>query len=130
VLVSTGSIKAKKFVVGRPKLLPAMQAGIDMSENYLRFSLKDNTSVFLKIDFAMFSFLSAAERGVPVLYMESVMTKRVWRFVERLQQFVEQDDDDTVEVALFDIQNKAEYKVEIDLEEKKYTAIKRVSQSD
>lgn len=129
VLVSTGSMKTKKFAVGHPRLLPSMQAGIDMAENYLRFSPKDHPSVFLKIDFAMFSFLSAAERGVPVLYMESVMTKRVWRFVERLQQLVEQEDD-AVEIALFDIQNKVEYKVEIDLEEKKYTAIRRVSQSD
>lgn len=129
VLISTGSMKAKKFVVSHPRLLPAMKAGIDMAENYLRFSPKDCTSVFLKIDFAMFSFLSAAERGVPVLYMESVMTKRVWRFVEQLQRCVEQDDD-AVEVSLFDIQNKMEYKVEIDLDEKKYTAIKRVPQKD
>lgn len=121
-------MKAKKFVVGRPKLLPSMQAGIDMAENYLRFSPKDCSSVFLKIDFAMFSFLSAAERGVPVLYMESVMTKRVWRFIERLQQCVEQSGDDTVEVSLFDIQKRSEYKVEVDLDEKKYTAIKRVPQ--
>lgn len=128
VLISTGSMKAKKFVVGRPKLLPSMQAGIDMAENYLRFSPKDCSSVFLKIDFAMFSFLSAAERGVPVLYMESVMTKRVWRFIERLQQCVEQSGDDTVEVSLFDIQKRSEYKVEVDLDEKKYTAIKRVPQ--
>lgn len=126
VLISTGSMKAKRFIVGRPKLLPSMQTGIDMAENYLRFSPKDFASVFLKIDFAMFSFLSAAERGVPVLYMESVMTKRVWRFVERLQRCVEQSVDDTAEVSLFDIQNRSEYKVEVDLDEKKYTDIKRM----
>lgn len=97
-----------------------------MAENYLRFSPEDCASVFLKIDFAMFSFLSAAERGVPVLYMESAMTKRVWRFIERLQQRVEQSRDDIVEISLHDIQNRSEYKVEIDLDERKYIAIKRV----
>lgn len=126
VLISTGSIRAKRFTVGRPKLLPSMQTGIDMAENYLRFSPEDCASVFLKIDFAMFSFLSAAERGVPVLYMESAMTKRVWRFIERLQLRVEQSGDDTVEVSLFDIQNRSEYKVEIDLDERKYITIKRM----
>lgn len=126
VLISTGSMKAKRFVVGRPKLLPSMKAGIDMAENYLRFSTKDDTSVFLKIDFAMFSFLSAAERGVPVLYMESAMTKRVWRFIERLQWCVEQSGDDSVEISLFDVQSRSEYTVGVDIEEKKYTVIKRL----
>lgn len=127
VLISSGSIKTNKFVVGHPTLLPTMEKGIEMSESYVRFMPKENQGVHLKIDFSMYSFLSAAEHGVPVLYMDSVMTKRVWRFIEQLQALVEQDDD-TVDLSLFDIQNKTEYLIEISLDEKKYTSISKKMQ--
>ena len=127
VLISSGSIKTNKFIVGHPKLLPTMSNGIDMSENYLRIMPKENLGVFLKIDFAMYSFLAAAEHGVPVLYMDSVMTKRVWRFIEQLQAMVESDDD-VIDLSLFDIQNKTEYLVEISVDERKYTSITKKTQ--
>ena len=67
--------------------------------------------------------LSEAERGVPVLFMESDLVKKVWRFIEQLQSFEDIDDDETVNVALLDVQNKKKISVVIDREESKYSSI-------
>lgn len=77
----------------------------------------------MKIDFDMYMLLSEAERGVPVLFMESDLVKKVWRFIEQLQSFEDIDDDDTVNIALLDIQNKKKISVVIDREENKYSSI-------
>lgn len=84
VLISAGSIGHKEFRIGYPKLLKSMQTGIDMTSNYIRFEKKDTPNIFLKIDFDMFALLAEAERGVPVLFMESDLIKKVWRFIEQL----------------------------------------------
>ena len=123
VLISAGSIGHKEFRIGYPKLLKSMQTGIDMTSNYIRFEKKDTPNIFLKIDFDMFALLAEAERGVPVLFMESDLIKKVWRFIEQLQSIEEIDKDDDVKVSLMDVQNKKKISVVIDREYKKYTSI-------
>ena len=71
----------------------------------------------------MYSLLLEAERGVPVLLMESDIVKKVWRFVEQLQDNSEMDADDDVVISLFDVQGKKEVSVVIDRESKRYTSI-------
>lgn len=93
------------------------------SDNSIFCSLKDAPNIFLKIDFEMYMLLSEAERGVPVLFMESDLVKKVWRFIEQLQSFEDIDDDETVNVALLDVQNKKKISVVIDREESKYSSI-------
>lgn len=122
VLISTGTIKKSGLKIGRPALLKSMQDGIDMTSSYLRFEKKDAAHIFLKIDFDMYMLLTEAERGVPVLFMESDLVKKVWRFIEQLQSF-DDIDDDTVTVSLLDIQNKKKISVSIDREENKYSSI-------
>lgn len=123
VLISMGSIKKNGLKIGRPTLLESMQSGIDMTANYIRLEKKNATHIFLKIDFDMYVLLSEAERGVPVLFMESDLVKKVWRFVEQLQSFEDLDEDDTVTVSLLDVQNKKKISVAIDREENKYSSI-------
>ena len=94
-----------------------------MTANYVRLEKKDSPEVFLKIDFDMYLLLDEAERGVPVLFTESDLVKKVWRFFEQLQSY---DMDDNLEVSIMDIQNKKKIIVGIDLEEKKYTSIESV----
>ncbi len=96
-----------------------------MPVNYLRLEKKDVPGIFLKIDFDMYSLLSEAERGVPVLFTESDLVKKVWRFIEQLQS-AESFDQDIVVISLLDVQNKKEVRVTIDLEDKKYTAIESI----
>lgn len=122
VLISVGAQKAGNFRIGRPSLQQDMQAGIDMTSNYIRFEKKDAPNIFLKIDFRMYLLLAEAERGVPVLFLESDLVKKVWRFIEQLQFFNEVDDE-LVAVSLLDVQNKKRIKVTIDREDKRYTGI-------
>ncbi len=123
VLISMGAIKKSDLKIGRPTLLKSMKSGIDMTASYIRLEKKDAAHIFLKIDFDMYMLLSEAERGVPVLFMESDLVKKVWRFVEQLQSFEDLDEDDTVTVSLLDVQNKKKISVAIDREENKYSAI-------
>ena len=123
VLISMGSIKKSGLKIGRPALLKSMKSGIDMTASYIRLEKKDAAHIFLKIDFDMYMLLSEAERGVPVLFMESDLVKKVWRFVEQLQSFEDLDEDDTVTISLLDVQNKKKISVAIDREENKYSSI-------
>ena len=110
--------------VGRQFILAkGMQTGIAMTTNYVRLEKKHAAGTFLKVDFAMYLMLTEAERGVPVLFLESDLVKKVWRFIELLQSY-EEIDEDVVTVNLLDIQNKKRIDVTIDREDKKYTSIK------
>ena len=125
VLISIGSMKASGFTIGRPALQQSMQVGIEMLTNYLRLEKKDAPGIFLKINFDMYCLLSEAERGVPVLFTESDLVKKVWRFIEQLQSTEELGEDGVV-ISLLDVQNKREVRVSIDLEDKKYTSIESI----
>lgn len=123
VLISVGCIKKNEFSIGRPSLLKSMQSGIDMTSNYIRLEKKDVSEIFLKVDYEMFLLMNEAERGVPVLFMESDLVKKIWRFIEQLQSLAEIDDEETIEVKLLDIQNKRTVMVSVDREDKKYSDI-------
>ena len=123
ILMSTGKMKRSDFKVGRPKLNSIMETGIKMVQNYVRIEKKDAPDVFLKVDFDMYSLLLEAERGVPVLLMESDTVKKVWRFIEQLQNEDDINDEDDISIALFDVQGKREVKVVIDRESKRYSSI-------
>jgi len=122
VLISLGTLKKNSLTIGRPQLRKSMTDGIDTTANYIRLEKKEDTSIFLKIDFSLYILLESAERGVPVLFMESDLVKKVWRFIEQLQ-FSEKIDEDDIEITLLDIQNKKKLTVGIDREENKYSTI-------
>lgn len=123
ILISTGKMKRSDFRIGRPKLNSVMEKGIKMVQNYVRLEKKGASEVFLKIDFDMYNLLLEAERGVPVLLMESDTVKKVWRFIEQLQSETDLEDEDDVNLALFDVQGKREIVVAIDRESKRYSSI-------
>ena len=123
ILISTGKLKRSDFKIGRPQLNPIMETGIKMVQNYIRFEKKGASDVFLKVDFDMYSLLLESEHGVPVLLMESDTVKKVWRFIEQLQNEGNIDDEDDIGISLFDVQGKREVKVIIDRESKRYSNI-------
>ena len=123
VLISAGAIRKGGFTIGRPHLLKSMSEGIDMTSSYLRLEKKDSPGVFLKVDFEMYLLLNEAERGVPVLFMQSDPVKRVWRFIEQLKPYDDSDKDDYIELSVMDVQNKRTITVSIDREENKYSSI-------
>jgi hypothetical protein len=101
-----------------------MQNGIDARYNYILLRRSDNFDVFLRIDLEMFSLFAEAERGVPMLYIESPAVKRVWRFIEQLQGANENPDDE-LSITLLDVDDKKELCVTIDMEDKRYTSIEQ-----
>lgn len=123
VLISAGAIKKSEFSIGRPVLLNSMRTGIDMMFSYIRLEKKDMPNIFLKVDFEMYLLLNEAERGVPVLFMESDLVKKVWRFIEQLRSYKGIDEEDTVELGLMDVQNKRTIMITIDREDNKYSSI-------
>jgi hypothetical protein len=122
LLVSTDKLKVSKFDIGRPTLRPLMQSGIDARYNYIILRRSDNHDVFLRIDLEMFCLFAEAERGVPMLFIESPAAKRVWRFIEQLQGAIG-DYDDELTITLLDVEDKKELCVTIDMEDKRYTSI-------
>lgn len=122
ILVSIGALKKNEFDIGKPILLHTMKDGFDMTSNYIRLEKKDKTSVFLKIDYDMYRLLNEAERGVPVLFMESDLVKKVWRFIEQLQSFDEVDNED-LEILVLDVQNKRTVTVSVARDENKYSDV-------
>lgn len=71
----------------------------------------------------MYILLTEAERGVPVLFMESDLVKKVWRFIEQLQSYKDIDENDNIEIGLMDVQNKRTIMVDVDREDGKYSSI-------
>jgi hypothetical protein len=124
MLVSTDKLKVAKFDIGRPTLIPSMQSGIDARYNYILFRRSDNHNVFLRIDMEMFCLFAEAERGVPMLYIESPAAKRVWRFIEQLQG-ASGNHDDELTITLLDVEDKKELYVTIDMEDKRYISIEQ-----
>lgn len=125
VLISLGYVRRSEFSIGRPKLTNRMDSWIDMQDNYIRFEKKNSPEIFLKIDFNMYRILIEAERGVPILFIESDQAKNVWRFSEKLMSQSIGIETDPITVSLMDIQNKQIIDLTIDSEggEKKYATL-------
>lgn len=94
-----------------------------MISNYVRLEKKNCPDIFLKIDFDMYLLLNEAERGVPVLFMESDLVKKVWRFMEQLQSYKNLKDEDSIELGLMDVQNKKTIFITLDRDDNKYSSI-------
>ena len=70
----------------------------------------------------MFCLLTQSEHGVPVLFMESNLVKKIWRFIEQLQPRSYEEDE--IDISILDIQNKNNVIVKIDLDDHKYVEIR------
>lgn len=124
MLISAGKLKATQLSIGRPALIKPMRDGIQTRVNYVRLQRKDTPSIFLKVDYELYGLLLEAERGVPMLLIkDNETTKRVWRFIEQLQQVTDLDSDGEITLKMLDIDNKIELSVKIDREDKKYLSI-------
>lgn len=64
----------------------------------------------------MYKFLLETENGVPALFIENKLSKKIWRFVEHIH--AKNIDDDYIDIKLYDVQEKKMLQVSIDNEEK------------
>jgi energy-coupling factor transporter ATP-binding protein EcfA2 len=124
ILISAGKLKATQLSIGRPSLIDSMNRGIKTHFNYFRLQRKDSPNIYLKVDWQLFCMLQETERGVPMLLIkENETTKRVWRFIEKLQQVTDLETSGELSLTIFDIDVKKELAVKIDREDKKYLSI-------
>lgn len=124
MLISAGQQKASQLSIGRPALIEPMSKGIQTRVNYIRLQKKSTPSIYLKIDWDLYCLLLKAERGAPMLLIKDNETmKRVWRFIEQLQQVNDFDSNDEIVLTMLDIDDKNELSVKIDREDKKYLAV-------
>jgi hypothetical protein len=112
ILFSTQTLRSSDLDIEVPRLNSIMQRGIDFSHNYI-YLVKKNSSTRLKIDFEFYSMLLNVDRGIPMLYMDNDMVKRMWTFIEHLSDAVDNMDDE-IEISLFNVQSKKRIKVELD----------------
>jgi len=123
VLISVGKMSASQFTIGRPTLSRTMARGIKMVIRHVHLEKKGKPGIFLKVDFALYCLLLEAERGVPMLFMENDIVKRVWRFIEQLQAMDDVKGKDEVVLSLLDVQGKKEFRVLVDREARRYLSI-------
>lgn len=124
ILFSQTNMTFQQFSIATPHLLDGMSAGVEYIQNYIRFESKSEKSKYLIIDFEMYKLLIEAEKGVPVMYLDTNVVRRVWRFMELLQIQEIQDDEEEVKVSVFDVHTKKEVEITIDLAENKFEEIK------
>ena len=126
VLLSIGSLPDDEFSIGRPTLQSDMSNGFDIVKNYVRFEKKisDEDNIFLKIDYGMFELLTQAENGVPVLFMESDLVKKVWRFIEQLQSVKDFENAKRMEFSILDVQTRERVAITMNRNDKQYMKLK------
>lgn len=126
VLISRVAIeKRNQLKIVEPKLLGKMSSGIDVEDNYRKLVFVDREDISLKVDLEIYTILSQAERGIPMLYIENNGIKRIWKFIELLtselqRQEMEEEEDD-VEIRVLDVQDQKIITIDIERDDKKYT---------
>lgn len=117
ILVSVSEINRKELSVRRPSLNINVSGAFEMRSNYLWIEKDENSS--LKIDLRMYKLLKDIERGVPVLFMQSVLIDKIWRFIEQLQ-ITNTNIDEQTEILLFDVINNKKIKVRLETDDDNY----------
>ena len=114
------NISASDFKILVPRLNNIMKDGIQYQNNYVLMSLKDNAKISLKIDFELYSALLHVESGIPMLYMENDVVKKIWSFSEKLNKH----EAGLEKVDIFNVSSKVKLSVSIDLDDNKFIDLK------
>jgi hypothetical protein len=123
ILYSALTRKRQEFEIVKPELRQTMANAFDLAQDHTLLRLKERPQAKLKIDFPMFELLAKANRGVPVMSLESDATRRIWQFMEQLSERLDFEDNPEVEITIFDAVTHQKINVVTDLELKKYLVI-------
>jgi hypothetical protein len=61
-----------------------MSEAFKLADDHRLLRLRSNPQVSLRIDFDLFQLLYSAERGLPVLFLQPDLARRIWKFLEQL----------------------------------------------
>ncbi|HOX41230.1 MAG TPA: DUF4338 domain-containing protein [bacterium] len=125
ILYSAFSKKRQEFEIVSPDLIGTLQTAFNLPKDHILLRLKSNKRATLRIDFGLFEMLSQAENGIPLLFLENELTRRVWQFMEQLSEPIDIERNDEVAVRLLDPVSNEILTVSIDTERKQYISIVR-----
>lgn len=123
ILYSATKRRANEFELVIPKLVSTMSAGFDLAIDHALFRLRDDPKVRLRIDYDMFELLSQADQGIPVISLESDLTRRLWQFMEQLVQ-PDLHEKHEVDFQIFDLTTGEQLAIEIDTDQYQYLQIR------
>lgn len=127
ILYSSSARKRADFEIVNPHLRPTMQKGFDLAQDHARLRLRANPAVSLRIDYPLFEMLAQAERGLPMMALDTDLTRRLWQFVEQLS---EPDEQDEAHITVLDSISGERMRVTVDALAKSYLSVERLNGDD
>ncbi|MGE0606573.1 MAG: hypothetical protein AB7O62_05540 [Pirellulales bacterium] len=121
-LCSMSAVPRRNLEVLHPRLCMSMSRAYEYLPDHLVLQLKDEKGARLVIDFEMFEFLRNTEFGMSILSLTNHVTRRLWRFMERLAAS-ENEQDGEVDVRLLDLESGKVLHVVVDLDESQYVSV-------
>lgn len=121
-LASVLAVPRRSLEILRPRLRAPMSEAYDYLADHLVLQLKDDRSARLVIDFEMFEFLRNTDYGLSILSVNNHITRRLWRFMERLAVSGGKQDGE-VDVRLLDLESGQTLQVMVDLDDSQYISI-------
>jgi hypothetical protein len=120
ILYSATSRSRTDFELVKPKLSNIMGKGFDLSDNHRVIRLRARVEAQLKIDFQLFEMLANAERGVPIMSVNTQLTRRLWQFMEQLSDPLDQDE---ASITIFDPVTSDKITVAVDIISRQYLTV-------
>jgi hypothetical protein len=123
ILYSSQLCQRNELEIVHPRLRSSMAGAFSLMENHVLLRLKRRHQANLLVDFELFNLLQRAERGVPVLSLEGDTMRRLWQFMEQLNDPTKEEGE--VSIVLFDPTSAEQLTVVIDPEDKRFLSIVR-----
>jgi len=127
ILYAAEERRRAELEVVKPVLQPHMASAFDLPLDHIVLRLKSRPTAKLRIDFSLFQLLLRAERGLPVLFLQPEIARRIWQFMEQLaheqSNLLSNHDNEEVVVQVIDPALHQRLLVTLDLTENRYLRI-------
>jgi energy-coupling factor transporter ATP-binding protein EcfA2 len=125
MLYSTFAVKRRDLEVLYPNLSITMSAAFQYVTDHIVIQVKNQPQTRLLIDFEMYQFLSRTEFGSSVVTVANHLTRRLWKFMERLSVNAPLNEVE-LDAKILDLQTGELLEVVIDTEESRYLSMKSI----
>jgi len=121
VLYSALERPRREFEIARPRLSQRMADAFDLVRDHLLLRLRSEPAASLRVDFGLYRALSLAERGAPVMALETSEARRLWQFMEALAGPA--DPDEEAQLWVLDPLTRETMEVTVDRERRQFIGI-------
>lgn len=123
VLYSCNKRARRDFEIAIPRLRTSMRDGFNLAQDHIIMRLHEDKRVRLHVDFDLFKLLCQAERGVPAMYLEGAIMRRLWQFMEQLSTPIDLDYDNEVSIRLLDPVSGESLTATVDMQARRYLGV-------